>query len=58
MKYLCCKDIGQFDCDWECEGGSTTEIMEKVSLHAKDIHGLADIPGNLLDQVRFAIRDL
>lgn len=58
MKYLSCKDIGQFDCNWECRGGSIGEVMQKVSVHAKELHGLSEIPSTVLDRAKTAIKEV
>ena len=58
MKYLSCKDIGRSDCNWECRGGSISEVMEKVSVHSKELHGLTEIPSIDLDRFKTAIREV
>jgi predicted small metal-binding protein len=55
-KVLACRDVG-VDCDFVARGASTEEVMEKAKAHAVTDHGFSDIPPELLDKARAAIRD-
>ncbi len=58
MKYLSCKDIGKFDCNWECRGDSVGEVVQKVSVHSQELHGLSEIPSTILDRFKTAVREV
>lgn len=55
-KLLRCRDVG-VDCDFEARGETTEEIMAQAAKHAKEDHGMEDIPPELVDKVREAIHD-
>lgn len=55
-KVLKCRDVG-VDCDFEARGATEQEIIQKAREHAKAAHGFNDIPPELADKVRAAIRD-
>jgi predicted small metal-binding protein len=55
-KVLKCRDVG-VDCDFVARGTSVEEVMEKAKAHAKSDHGLADIPPELAEKAKAAIRD-
>ena len=55
-KVLRCRDVGT-DCDFEARGESEEEIMQKVAKHAKEEHGMEEIPEDMATQVRAAIRN-
>ena len=55
-KVLTCRDVG-VDCDFVARGATVEEVMEKASRHAAKDHGFAEIPPELADKARAAIRD-
>ncbi len=55
-KVLRCKDVGT-DCDFEAHGETEEEIMEQAAKHAKESHGLDEIPQEMAEKVQAAIRD-
>lgn len=55
-KVLRCKDVGT-DCDFEARGETEEEIMEQAAKHAKESHGLDEIPQEMAKKVQAAIRD-
>ena len=55
-KFLKCRDVG-VDCDFVARGATVEEILEKAREHARQDHGFQDIPPELLDKVKAAIRD-
>jgi predicted small metal-binding protein len=56
-KSLSCRDVGT-DCDFVACGKSEEEIFEKATAHAKKDHNMREIPKELLDKARSAIRDV
>jgi predicted small metal-binding protein len=55
-KILTCRDVG-VDCDFVAEGETVEEVMEKTRNHAREGHGFADIPAEMIDKVKAAIHD-
>ena len=54
QKLFKCKYIGN-DCDFEVQGKSEEEILQKVNNHAKTVHHMNEIPKEFSDKVRAAI---
>jgi predicted small metal-binding protein len=55
-KVLKCRDVG-VDCDFVARGATEAEVMEKAREHGRKDHGYADIPPELVDKAKAAIRD-
>jgi predicted small metal-binding protein len=55
-KVFKCKDIG-FDCDAVIHASSEADALEKIAIHARDVHGLANITPDVLSKVKAALRD-
>jgi predicted small metal-binding protein len=55
-KTVSCRDVGT-DCDFVARGNSEEEIMSQVAEHARTAHNMDEIPAEVRDQVRAAIRD-
>jgi len=55
-KTMSCKDVGS-DCDFVARGETEEEIMEQVAEHARTAHGLDEVPPDLAEKTRAAIRD-
>lgn len=45
------------DCDFETRAGTEEEILKKAAAHAQTVHNMKDIPKEVLEKVRAAIRD-
>ena len=56
MKSVNCRDVG-VDCDFVARGETEDDVLRQCGEHARSAHGFADIPPELVDQVRAAIRD-
>jgi len=56
-KRLSCRDAG-VDCDFVACANTEEEIFEKASEHARQDHGMSEIPKDLYDKARSAIRDV
>ncbi len=54
-KELCCRDVG-VDCDFVARGKDEKEILAKAAEHARTAHDMKEIPKELLEKVRKAIR--
>ena len=55
-KVLRCRDVG-FDCDAEVRADSEAEVMARVAAHARDVHGIAEVPDEVAQRALAAIRD-
>jgi len=55
-KTVSCRDVGA-DCDFVARGNSEEEIMSQVAEHARTEHSMDEIPAEVREQVRAAIRD-
>lgn len=55
-KVLRCRDVG-VACDWEARGATVDEIMAKAAEHAKTVHGMAQIPPEVMEKAKAAIKD-
>ncbi len=54
MKQFACGDVVPgCDARWVCD--TDDEILAQVAVHARDVHGLDDIPPELVDEVRSRI---
>lgn len=54
MKRFACGDVVP-GCDATFTGETDDEVLGDVARHAADAHGLADVPPELVDQVRARI---
>lgn len=50
-----CKDVG-LQCDFVSEASSREELMPKIMEHAKNAHGMTEIPEDLKNKVVGAIK--
>jgi predicted small metal-binding protein len=55
-KILNCRDVG-VDCDFVAQGETPEEVLEKARQHARKDHGFPDIPPELVEKAKAAIRD-
>lgn len=55
-KVMRCRDVGA-DCDFEARGQTEQEILAQCTEHARAAHGITEIPPELAERVRAAIRD-
>lgn len=55
-KVLRCRDVG-VDCDYVARGESEDDIMRQATEHARTAHGMPEIPRDLADKARTAIRE-
>jgi predicted small metal-binding protein len=44
-------------CTAEFEGETEEAILQQVAIHARDDHGMDDVPPEVVDQVRASIQD-
>jgi predicted small metal-binding protein len=55
-KTLRCREVGP-DCDFVAHAETEEEIMGQVVQHAKTAHGIDEVPAELAEKARAAIRD-
>ena len=55
-KVLRCRDVGM-DCKFEVRAETEEEILKKAVEHAQTVHKMKEIPKEVVDKVRAAIRD-
>ena len=56
-KKICCRDVG-VDCDFQATGDTVEDVMAQAAAHAKEAHGLEQIPPELVPMVQAAIKDV
>ena len=55
-KTVSCRDVGM-DCDFVARGETEEDILQQCIEHARKDHGMTEIPAEVADKVRGAIRD-
>ncbi len=55
-KTVNCRDVG-VDCDFTAKGETEQEVLQQCAEHARTAHGMNEIPQELAEKVRAAIRD-
>ena len=56
-KSISCRDVGM-DCDFKAQAETMEELLQKCSEHAKSGHGIDEIPPELAEKVKAAVRDV
>ncbi len=56
MKVVNCRDVG-VDCDFVAIGETVDDVLRQCGEHAGSAHGYADLPTELMDKVKAAIRE-
>ena len=51
-----CRDVG-IDCDFEARGQNAQEVMKKCAEHARQEHGMQEIPAEVAAKVKAAIHE-
>jgi predicted small metal-binding protein len=55
-KLLKCNDLNP-GCTFEARGNTDEDVLKKAAEHAKTAHNMEEIPPDVLDKARSAIRD-
>ncbi len=50
-----CKDIGM-TCNFETKANTEAELMPKIAAHASQAHGMKEIPPDVMEKVKKAIK--
>ncbi len=56
MKVLSCKAMG-VDCNWVGKGKTVDEVLTKAQEHGKKVHGMKEIPKEMIEKAKAVIRD-
>jgi predicted small metal-binding protein len=56
MKVVRCRDVG-VDCDFEAQGNTEQEVLQKCAEHAKADHGMTEIPAEMVAKVKASIKE-
>jgi predicted small metal-binding protein len=56
-KSISCRDVG-VDCDFQATAETVEGIMQQCMEHARDAHGMTEIPPELAAKVQAAIREV
>ena len=55
-KVVRCRDLG-FDCDGVVRAPNEQEAMRQVAEHAKQVHGIQEVPPQVVQKVREVMHD-
>jgi len=55
-KIVSCREVG-VDCDFVAKGETEQEVLQECAEHARKEHGMTELPADLAEKVRGAIRD-
>jgi predicted small metal-binding protein len=55
-KVVSCKDVG-VDCDFVMRGETTEDILQQAAEHARTVHNMTEIPPDIAEKLRGAVRD-
>ena len=55
-KVLRCRDIGM-DCDFTATGQNEQEVLALAAAHAQKDHGMDNIPPDVMNKVKAAVRE-
>ena len=55
-KVVTCRDIG-VDCDFVARGETEQDVLEQCAEHGRKEHGMNELPADLAEKVRGAMRD-
>ena len=53
---MSCSDVGP-ECDFVARGETDEEVMDQVAEHARTVHGMEEVPPELAEKAKAAIRD-
>ncbi len=55
-KSLACKDLGA-DCDFVARGETEEELFKVVAEHGAQVHGMTDVPPEMIEKAKSLIKD-
>ena len=57
-KSISCADVGMTDCTWSASAETEEDLLAKCQAHGKEHHGFDQIPPEVLEKVKGAIKDV
>jgi predicted small metal-binding protein len=57
MKQFKCGDV-VLGCEWETRSEDETELLEEIQLHARDAHGMDEVPPEVVDKIHAVITEV
>ena len=57
MKEFKCSTVVP-ECDWRYQGESDEEVLEHAATHAREAHGMDEIPPEIVDTIRASIVEI
>ncbi len=55
-KTIHCRDLG-FDCDGVLQAENQEELLTMAAEHAKDAHGIEEVPDEMFEKLKSVIRE-
>jgi predicted small metal-binding protein len=55
-KIVSCREVG-VDCDFVAKGETEQEVLQQCAEHARQAHGMSEIPAELAEKVRTSIHE-
>jgi predicted small metal-binding protein len=55
-KVVNCRDLG-FDCDGVVRAESVEEVLQLVAQHAKEVHGMDELPAEVVEKVHEVMQE-
>lgn len=55
-KVVVCRDLG-FDCDGVVRAETEEEALKMVAQHAKEVHGMQEVPAEVAEKARQVMRE-
>ncbi len=56
MKVVHCRDVG-FDCEGVVRAESEDEALRGVAEHAREVHGMEEVPDEVVEKVKAVMRE-
>ncbi len=56
-KTLACRDMG-VDCNWAETAPDIDRLIEAATDHTKQVHGIKEVPGEMVASMKRAVRDV
>jgi predicted small metal-binding protein len=57
MKQFKCGDVVP-GCQWVTRSDDDQELMQEIGAHARDAHGMDEVPPEVVDQIRAVITEV
>jgi predicted small metal-binding protein len=57
VKQFKCGDV-VLGCEWETRSDDEQELLEEIQTHARDAHGMDEVPPEVADKIREVITEV